>query len=156
LKKHSAPTPYLGGISVFLSFLFALAFTYDFTAPVLGLLLSASIMVMLGLFDDLKVLSPTVKLLGQIVAAMVLIKSQIAIRLSFLDDWVDDLLTVIWLVGMSNAINLIDVSDGLAAGVSSIAGLFLYVIMIWNGDTTFAMVALSLVGATLGFLAYNR
>src|SRR5262249_40273455 len=46
--------------------------------------------------------------------------------------------------------------DGLAAGVSSIAGLFLYVVMLWNGDTTFAMVALALVGATLGFLAYNR
>jgi UDP-GlcNAc:undecaprenyl-phosphate/decaprenyl-phosphate GlcNAc-1-phosphate transferase len=156
LKQHKEATPYLGGIAVYLAFLFALAFTYDFTAPVLGLLLSASIIVMLGLFDDLKVLTPSVKLAGQIVAAFVLIKSGIAIRLSFFDDWIDDILTVIWLVGMSNAINLIDVSDGLAAGVSSIAGLFLYVVMLWNGDTTFAMVALALVGATLGFLAYNR
>src|SRR5688572_25422998 len=71
LKKHREPTPYLGGISVFLSFLFALAFTYDFTAPILGILLSAAIVVMLGLFDDLKVLSPSVKLAGQLVAALV-------------------------------------------------------------------------------------
>src|SRR5215472_1030524 len=156
LKQHRAPTPYLGGIAIYLSFLFALGFTYDFTSPVLGLLLSASIVVMLGLFDDLKVLGPIAKLLGQIVATLVLIKSGIAIDLKFLPDWADRVFTVVWLVGLTNAINLIDVSDGLAAGVSAIAGVFLYVVMLWNGDTTFAMLALALVGSTLGFLAYNR
>jgi UDP-GlcNAc:undecaprenyl-phosphate GlcNAc-1-phosphate transferase len=60
------------------------------------------------------------------------------------------------LVGLTNAINLIDVSDGLAAGVASIAGIFLYVVAIWNENTTFAMVTLALVGSVLGFLAYNR
>jgi UDP-GlcNAc:undecaprenyl-phosphate/decaprenyl-phosphate GlcNAc-1-phosphate transferase len=156
LKKHTEPTPYLGGISVFLSFLFALAFTYDLTGPILGMLLSASIVVMLGLFDDLKVLTPGVKLAGQLVAALVLVKAGVMISLTFLPEWLRMILTIVWLVGMTNAINLIDVSDGLAAGVSSIAGMFLYVVAIWNGDTQIAMMTLSLVGATLGFLAYNR
>lgn len=156
LKQHKQATPYLGGIAIFLAFLFALAFTCDFTEPILGILLSASIIVMIGLFDDLKVLTPSVKLLGQMVAAFVCVKSGIMVKLTFLGDWASLLLTMFWLVGMTNAINLIDVSDGLAAGVASIAGMFLYIVALWNGETTFAMVTLALVGATLGFLAYNR
>lgn len=156
LKTHRDPVPYLGGIAVYLSFLFALAFTYEFTSEVLGLLLAASIVVMLGLFDDLKVLTPGVKLAGQIVAALVLVKAGVMIRLAFLPPWFALVLTVFWLVGMTNALNLIDVSDGLAAGVASVAGIFLYIVSIWNGHTTIAMLTLALVGATVGFLAYNR
>ena len=156
LKRHREPIPYLGGISVYLSFLFALALAYEFTSNVLGLLLGGSIIVMLGLFDDLKVLSPQVKLLGQVVAALVLIKADIMIRLTFLPDGIRIALTLLWLVGMSNAINLIDVSDGLAAGVASIAGMFLYAIAVFNGADNVAMITLALVGATLGFLGFNR
>jgi UDP-GlcNAc:undecaprenyl-phosphate GlcNAc-1-phosphate transferase len=156
LKQHREPVAYLGGIAVYVSFLFALAFTYEFTAEVVAILLGTSIVVMLGLFDDLKVLTPAVKLMGQIVAACVLVKAGIMIRLWFLPDWLAFGITVVWLVGMTNAINLIDVSDGLAAGVSSIAGIFLYVIALWNGADTIAVLTLALVGATIGFLAYNR
>lgn len=156
LKQHREPVAYLGGIAVYLSFLFALAFTYDFTSEILGILLAGSIVVMLGLFDDLKVLSPSVKLAGQIVAALVLIKADVMIRLAFLPEWLALLLTVLWLVGMSNALNLIDVSDGLAGGVAAIAGVFFYVVSLWNGHAAVAMLTISLVGATLGFLAYNR
>ncbi len=156
LKVHREPVAYLGGVAIYLSFLFALAFTYDFDTEVLGLLLSASIIVMLGLFDDLKVLTPEVKLLGQLVAALVLIKAGIMIRLAFLPEWSLYALTIFWLVGITNAINLIDVSDGLAAGTSAIAGIFLYGVSVWNGHTTIAMLTLALVGASLGFLAFNR
>jgi UDP-GlcNAc:undecaprenyl-phosphate GlcNAc-1-phosphate transferase len=156
LKQHREPTPYLGGIAIYLSFLFSLAFTYDFNAPILALLLSASIIVMLGLFDDLKVLSPTVKLAGQLVAALVCVKAGVMVKLTILPDWIALLLTVFWLVGATNALNLIDVSDGLASGVAAIAGTFLYIVALWNGDTPIAMMTLALVGSALGFLAYNR
>ncbi len=156
LKSHGESTPYLGGVAIYLSFLFSLAFTYDFTPEILGILLAASIVVTIGLFDDLKVLSPGVKLLGQIVASFVLVKAGIMIRLTFLPEPVAFGLTMLWLVGMTNAINLIDVSDGLAAGVASIAGAFLYIIAVYNGSNTIAMLTLSLIGATLGFLAFNR
>lgn len=156
LKTHREPTPYLGGVAIFLSFLFALAFTYDFTHEVLGILLAASIIVTLGLFDDLKVLTPSVKLAGQIVAAIVAVKAGIMIRLTILPDWGAVLLTIVWLVGMTNALNLIDVSDGLAAGVASIGGMFLYIIALQSGAETIAMLVVPLVGSTLGFLAYNR
>lgn len=156
LKTHKEATPYLGGIAVFLSFLFSLAFTYDFTSPILGILLSASIVVMLGLFDDLKVLTPSVKLAGQIIAALVCVKAGVMVKLTFLPDWAAVAFTVFWLVGTTNAFNLIDVSDGLASGVAAIAGTFFYVVALWNGDTAIAMMTLALVGSALGFLAYNR
>src|SRR5690349_4046987 len=75
LKQHREPVPYLGGVAIYLAFLFALAFTYDFTHEVLAMLLAASLVFTIGLFDDLKVLPPGVKLLGQLVAAFVLIKA---------------------------------------------------------------------------------
>jgi UDP-GlcNAc:undecaprenyl-phosphate GlcNAc-1-phosphate transferase len=156
LKQHETPVAYLGGLAIFLSFLFALALTYDFTERVLALLLASSIVVMLGLFDDLKVLPPQVKLLGQIVAAVVLIKADIMIRLSFIPEGIALVLTVVWLVGTTNAINLIDVSDGLAGGVAAIASVFLLVVAVWNGHQDLTLMAAALIGATLGFLAYNR
>ncbi len=155
LKTHTAPVAYLGGVSIYLSFLCALAFTYDFERSVLGILFASSIVVMLGLFDDLKVLAPGLKLAGQAIAALVLIKAGVYIQLSFLPEFVAMGLTLIWLVAMTNAINLIDVSDGLAAGTSSVAGVFLYVVSLTNGNDTIAMLTLCLVGATLGFLRYN-
>ncbi|MEL7370719.1 MAG: MraY family glycosyltransferase [Myxococcota bacterium] len=156
LKQHERPVAYLGGVAIYLSFLFAVAVTYEFTAQVLGLMLAASIVVMLGLFDDLKVLSPGAKLIGQLIAVLVLVKAGIMIRLTFLPDWAALLLTVFWLVGLTNALNLIDVSDGLAGGVACVAGVFLYIVSIWNGHTTIAMLTLALVGATCAFLAFNR
>lgn len=156
LKVHKEPVAYLGGIAIYLAFLVAVAAAYEFTSEVLGLLLGASIIVMLGLFDDLKVLTPEVKLLGQIVAALVLVKAGIMIRLTFLPEWACLALTILWLVGVTNAINLIDVSDGLASGVASIGGIFLYAISVYNGHTTIAVMTLALVGAALGFLAFNR
>ncbi len=156
LKQHKKPIPYLGGIAIYLAFLFSVALTYTFTSEVLGLLLGASVIVMIGLFDDLKVLSPSAKLLGQLVAAFVLIKAGIMIRLGFLPGWLALALTVLWLVGMTNAINLIDVSDGLAVGVAAIAGVFLAVVSLWNQHTTIAILNIALVGSALGFWVHNR
>ncbi len=156
LKTHEAPVAYLGGVAIYLAFLCALAFAYDFERSVLAILLAASIVVMLGLFDDLKVLSPGLKLIGQGVAALVLVKAGVTIQLTFLPPPLATGLTVLWLIGITNAINLIDVSDGLAAGVTSVAGVFLFVIALLSGDETIAMLTLCLVGSTLGFLAHNR
>ena len=156
LKVHDQPVAYLGGMAIYLSFLFALAFTHEFDERVLGLLLAASIIVMLGLFDDLKVLTPGAKLAGQAVATAVLIKAGIMIRLSFLPDEVALILTFLWLLGTTNAINLIDVSDALAGGVALVASAFLFVVASWNGHTALAVLSLALMGSTLGFLVFNR
>ncbi len=110
----------------------------------------------LGLFDDLKALAPGHKLLGQIVAALVVLKAGIVVNLFFLPEWLLVMLTLLWLVGVTNAFNLLDISDGLASGVSAIAGIFVAAVAIWNGHYTLSLLTLALVGASAGFLVYNR
>jgi UDP-GlcNAc:undecaprenyl-phosphate GlcNAc-1-phosphate transferase len=156
LKRHREPIPYLGGVAIYLAFLFALGLLTEFTREVLAILLGSSIVMALGLFDDLKALAAGAKLSGQIVAALVVLKAGVMINLSFLPEWLLVVLTLVWLVGVTNAVNLLDGSDGLASGVSAIAGVFLAAVAIWNGQYTLSLLALALVGSSLGFLVYNR
>ena len=121
LKKQQEPVPYLGGIAIYLSFLLALALTLEFHREVLGILLAGAIVVLLGLIDDLGALGPGVKLAGQVVAVLTLMKASIVIKLAFLPVWVALVLSFVWLLAVTNAFNLIDVMDGLAAGVGLIS-----------------------------------
>src|SRR5215467_7496458 len=123
LKQHRDPVPYLGGIAVFMSFLLTVGVFTDFSQETLGLLLSGSIALMVGLVDDFGAMDPLQKLLGQTLAALVLIKSGIYIKLAFLPIWVAIPLTVFWILAVTNAMNIIDILDGLAAGIGVIAAL---------------------------------
>jgi UDP-GlcNAc:undecaprenyl-phosphate/decaprenyl-phosphate GlcNAc-1-phosphate transferase len=155
LKKHKKPMPYLGGVAIYLSFLLALAFTFKFDQEVLGLLLAGTIVLLLGLIDDLGFLKTWVKFVGQLVAVLVLVKSGIFIKLVFLPIYVSIPLTFLWLVGMINAFNIIDVMDGLSAGVAFFAAIAFFVVALLNGRMTIAIVAITLAGSLLGFLRYN-
>src|SRR5687768_9114929 len=121
LKTHEGAVPYLGGLAVYMSFLLTVGIITDFGQETLGLLLSGSIIIMVGLIDDFGVLNPWQKLLGQAVAAAVLIKSGTYIKLEFLPEAVAVLLTFLWILAVTNALNIIDIMDGLAAGVAGIA-----------------------------------
>lgn len=134
LKHQREPVPYLGGLAIYLSFLVSLAFTFEFRHDVLGIVLAGTLVVMLGLIDDFGVLSPGAKLAGQCLAVFVLIKSGIRIEIASLPDWVDIALTVLWMIGIINAFNLLDIMDGLSAGVGVISAAFLCVVAILNGD----------------------
>ncbi|MCJ7546640.1 MAG: undecaprenyl/decaprenyl-phosphate alpha-N-acetylglucosaminyl 1-phosphate transferase [Deltaproteobacteria bacterium] len=155
LKKHKKPIAYLGGVSIYLSFLLALAFTFKFDQEVLGLLLAGTIVLLLGLIDDLGFLKPWVKFSGQLIAVLVLVKSGIFIKLVFLPIYISIPLTFLWLVGMINAFNIIDVMDGLAAGVAFFAASAFFVVALLNGRMMIAIVAITLAGSLLGFLRYN-
>ncbi len=156
LKQQREPVPYLGGLALYLAFLGSLAFTFEFRHDVLGVLLAGTLVVMLGLIDDLGVLTPGEKLIGQLVAVFVLIKSGIRIEIAAFPDWLDLTLTTLWMVGMINAFNLLDVMDGLAAGVGFIVSAFLCLVAVLNGDSTIAFMLAALAGSLLGFLRYNR
>jgi len=155
LKKHKKPIAYLGGVSIYLSFLLALAVTFKFDQEVLGLLLAGTIVLLLGLIDDLGFLKPWVKFSGQLIAVLVLVKSGIFIKLVFLPTYVNILLTFLWLVGMINAFNIIDVMDGLSAGVAFFAASAFFVVALLNGRMTISIVAITLAGSLLGFIRYN-
>jgi len=155
LKKHNDAVPYFGGIAVFMGFLLAVGVLTDFNQETLGLLLSGSIALMVGLIDDFGVLSPNQKLLGQTLAALVLIKSGTYIKLAFLPIYVAIPLTVLWILAVTNAMNIIDIMDGLAAGIASIAALILAAANMMAGRESQAFLAFVLAGATIGFLRHN-
>ena len=155
LKQHQDAVPYLGGIAVFISFLFTVGVFTEFGQETLGLLLSGSIALMVGLIDDFGALTPFQKLLGQALAALVLIKSGIYIKLEFLPLWVAIPLTVLWILAVTNAMNIIDILDGLAAGVSVIAALSIAIANFMAGRYPVAFLSIVLAGAVLGFLRHN-
>jgi UDP-GlcNAc:undecaprenyl-phosphate GlcNAc-1-phosphate transferase len=155
LKNHQAPVPYLGGVAVFMAFLFTLGVFTDFSTETLGLLLSGSIALMVGLLDDFGAMKPPQKLMGQALAALVLIKSGIYIRLEFLPIWVAIPLTVFWVLAVTNALNIIDILDGLAAGVAVIAALSIAIANFMAGRYPVAFLSIVLAGAVLGFLRHN-
>lgn len=155
LKRQCEAIPYLGGLALYLSFLLAVAFTFEFNRQVLGLLLGGTIALMLGLIDDFGVLSPKIKLLGQVLAAFVVLKSGIYIELLFLPKPVSIAISLVWLVGLMNAFNMIDIMDGLAAGAAFIASIALFIVALYNDRAVIALLTVALSGGLIGFLKYN-
>jgi UDP-GlcNAc:undecaprenyl-phosphate GlcNAc-1-phosphate transferase len=159
LKKHEAPTPYLGGLAVAAAFVitFSLLSTsesIDYRA--LGIITGGFMMLLLGLYDDLINLSPSVKFLGQLLATVALYKSGVRIEIAALDNWTNMALTLLWVTGITNAFNLIDVMDGLTAGVACLASLFLFVISATLGnDEVVPFMAIVMAGSLAGFLRFN-
>jgi UDP-GlcNAc:undecaprenyl-phosphate GlcNAc-1-phosphate transferase len=112
--------------------------------------------LILGLIDDFGALTAFIKFLGQFLAAFILYKSGIKIQWDILPDEVNLILTLIWIVGICNAFNIIDIMDGLAAGVTVISSVFLFIMVVLKGNSTvIAVMTLALAGAVLGFLRYN-
>lgn len=155
LKTHRRPVAYLGGIAVYLSFLFTLALTFEFSREVLGLLLAGTIIALLGIIDDLRPLGPKIKLAGQAIAVFVLMKSGIYVQIVFLPTAICLLLTFFWLMTTINAFNIIDIMDGLSAGVGLVIAAVLFVVAVLNGNHMIAVLTISLAGSLLGFLRYN-
>ena len=155
LKKHDGVTPYLGGLAVYGSFLLTVGVLTNFEQQTLGLLLSGSIVVLVGLIDDFGALTPLQKLIGQTVAALVLIKSGTYIKLEFIPVAVAIPLTVLWILAVTNAVNIIDILDGLASGVASISAIVIAVANHMAGRDSVAFLSIVLAGSCLGFLRYN-
>ena len=155
LKTHGEAVPYFGGLAVYIAFLLTVGVFTDFGQETLGLLLAGSIALMVGLIDDFGVLTPTQKLLGQMLAALVLVKSGTYIKLVFLPEWLAIFLTVLWILAVTNAMNIIDILDGLAGGVAIIAAISIAIANFMSGRDSVAFLSLVLAGATLGFLRHN-
>jgi len=159
LKKHRSPTPYLGGLAIFIAFagaVMAVKLVHAGTPRgVVGVMAGATIVFLVGLFDDLRPLRPWQKMGLQILAALVPI--YFGVHIKFIDNpWGYIPLTVFWLVGITNAFNLLDVMDGLSSGVAAIAALCFWIISFQTGRLNDAIMAASIAGACAGFLFYNR
>lgn len=156
-RWHRQATPALGGVGVFLAFIFSMAGAVALGHPLphWSLLAGATLMFCLGLFDDFKSLPPSAKLMGQLAAATIVIFFGGFTIQFFPWPFANLLLTLFWLVGITNATNLLDNMDGLAAGVSLIAAGFLAYFFWKLGDETLFITILALVGSMLGFLVFN-
>ncbi len=155
LKNHRQPVAYLGGLAVFVAFLLSIGMTFRFDHELLAMLLASTIVTMVGLIDDFGALTPKPKVIGQAVAVFVLLKAGVMLDLIFLPWWARIGLTIIWLVGMSNAFNLSDIMDGLASGLGVIAGTYLLVVALINGRLVVAFFTVAMIGALLGFVRFN-
>ncbi len=124
-KVHSVPTPLLGGAAIFAAVLLALVILGDrfYASQVAGILLGATLMSFMGLWDDRRGLSPWIKLAGQCGAAAILTVTDVRIGL-FPWEPLNYAATILWVVGITNAMNLLDNMDGLSGGIAAIAALF--------------------------------
>jgi UDP-GlcNAc:undecaprenyl-phosphate/decaprenyl-phosphate GlcNAc-1-phosphate transferase len=149
--------PVLGGTAIFAAFLIAFLLTGTLALHTIGILAGATLLFLLGLVDDLRRLRPATKLVGQIVAATILIICGVQAR--FVDNQLLTIpLTIIWVVGVTNAFNLIDNMDGLCAGVGTIAAVALGAYALRYDVEPFPQVVslvFALAGAQAGFLLYN-
>jgi UDP-GlcNAc:undecaprenyl-phosphate/decaprenyl-phosphate GlcNAc-1-phosphate transferase len=161
-KMHTTPIPYGGGIAIFLGFLAAFIIIGSYTPKTTGFIMGAFLLVILGIFDDLKDLKALPKFIFQSIAAIVVINSGIVINMDLILrghlpglSFLAIPITFLWIIGITNAINLIDGLDGLAAGVSAISALTVAVVAFINGQAVIGAMALALAFAAIGFLPHN-
>lgn len=155
-KQHTVPTPLLGGAAIYLAVILTLAVLGDrfYVNQVAGIFLGATLMSFLGLWDDRRGLNPWVKLVGQFLAAGVLLLTDV--RITFLPwDALNIVATLVWVVLITNAMNLLDNMDGLSGGIAAIASLFFLLFAAMSRQYLVAALAAALVGACIGFLYYN-
>ncbi|WP_336770483.1 MraY family glycosyltransferase [Bacillus bombysepticus] len=167
-KVHKGVMPRMGGLAIFgsfvLSYVSLLFFTdFAFYKINMAVIFGGFIIVLTGIVDDLYQISPKKKMLGQFAAAMVVVLLDVRlefINLPFLAEpihfgWLSYPITIFWIIGITNAVNLIDGLDGLAAGVSAIAASSLAVISFLMGNVFIATLCIAFVGSLIGFLYYN-
>ncbi len=178
-RVHEHPTPDVGGIALFIGFLAAMAVAsvmdrfsplFEGNSEPLGVVLACSVVFLVGLIDDIVELPPVAKVTGTVVAGSVLVAFGVTMfyfRVPFLDtfvlspDW-SPLVTIIWLLGMSQAVNLVDGLDGLAAGIVAIGATSFFLYSRHLGDLNLLvepnigpLIAVITAGVCLGFLPFN-
>ena len=160
-KVHQVSIPRLGGLAIYIGYMVSLLYSVKDISSVKGLLIGSVILVAVGIWDDVKQIGPKTKLLGQIVAALMLPIFDNAIHFISIGDhmlyleYLSIPLTVFWIVGFTNIVNLIDGLDGLAAGISLIACIAICIVTLQMGQVDLACITLALAGAACGFLRYN-
>ena len=165
-RMHKVPIPRLGGLAIFIGFMVSILLFVPITPEMRSILLGAVIIVVLGVVDDIMALPAMLKFVIQIVAALIPAMGGVRIQafsnpnvfsdnLYWVLGWMSVPVTVLWIVAITNSVNLIDGLDGLANGVSAISATTMLVIALLTAEAQVAMVMAALVGACVGFMPYN-
>jgi UDP-GlcNAc:undecaprenyl-phosphate/decaprenyl-phosphate GlcNAc-1-phosphate transferase len=158
-KIHDNVTPLLGGVAVIISFISALAANMILDERDVALISGGVVVAIVGLIDDWKSIRARYKLLIQVLVVIALIRSGIILDLfpaqTTWGYFLNAALSIIWIVGLTNAMNFIDGMDGLATGVSAIISLFLGIVAFQTGQPFMGWIAIAMMGSCLGFLPFN-
>ncbi len=159
-KLHGRPTPLLGGAAVFIGFAASLLANAILVPELVAILTAAMILFVVGVFDDWREVPAGIKLMIQIVCTAMVMSSGVVLRIvpDTLGTWSwigNMLLTIVWVIGITNAMNFFDGMDGLAAGMGAIIAFFLGAVAFQTTQPFLGWIALSVMGGCLGFLPYN-
>lgn len=161
-KVHKKIMPRLGGLAIYIAFMIGTIASLEITKDILGILIGATVIVVVGVLDDKYQLPAKVKLLGQILAACILVA--FGIRIEWVNnpfggyyylEYLSIPLTIFWVISFTNVTNLIDGLDGLAAGVGAIASITVILVSVQFGYYHVAMLTAALAGGIIGFIRYN-
>lgn len=162
-KVHTHVIPRLGGLAIYIGFMAAVLFCVPLHHELIGMLLGCTAIVAIGIWDDICNIPARVKLVGQIAAACIPVA--FGIQIEWLTNPFVDILvlpeviaipvTIFWIIGFTNTVNLIDGLDGLAAGVAFIASISMFLLAVNLNQFLPALIIVSMAGAALGFLQYN-
>jgi UDP-GlcNAc:undecaprenyl-phosphate/decaprenyl-phosphate GlcNAc-1-phosphate transferase len=153
-RWHKKPIPLLGGAAIYATFVLAYFLFTPKLASTYPILAAGTLLFITGMIDDAVHIKPHTKLIIQFIAAATLVS--FGFHLPWENyPWINDFLTIFWLVGITNAVNLLDNMDGLAGGISLIACVFLAVTFLLNGQTAEALLPIILGSGVLGFLVFN-
>jgi UDP-GlcNAc:undecaprenyl-phosphate GlcNAc-1-phosphate transferase len=157
-KIHKKPIPLLGGLAIYISYMATIILNFDFSIELKGVIMGGTIILLVGVIDDVKKLPATLKLISQLLASTTMILC--GVKLDFLPNtwWGNGgeiILTVIWTVGITNAVNFFDGMDGLAAGLTAICSFCFFVVAQITHQSYLGYLTIALAGSCLGFLKFN-
>ncbi|GHV12664.1 undecaprenyl-phosphate alpha-N-acetylglucosaminyl 1-phosphate transferase [Clostridia bacterium] len=160
-RMHKVPIPRLGGLAIFIAFVAAVLIFYGATKESVALILGSAIIAGIGIVDDVFRIKAIYKLLAQLAAAGIIVWSGIIFsHINLFGDYISFgifkyPITILWIVALTNAVNLIDGLDGLACGISAISAMSLLFVTLIIGDFGVALIIAILAGACIGFLPFN-
>ena len=160
LKNQECSVPYLGGLAIYFSFIIVLVIvilfsSLKFNPDIVSIIIGGTIICLVGFADDIYNLKPLLKFIFQFIAAGVLIYFDLRLKIYFLPKSVNILLTLLWVIGITNAFNLIDIMDGLSSGVAFIAGITFLFVALPTNQIFIILFSCALTGAVIGFIPYN-
>jgi len=153
-KSHAHPIPLLGGLSIYMAFFLSIVFVYSADVVLISIFIGGTLLLLLGIIDDKLGMMPSMKLAGQLLAALTVYKMGIRV-ITCEDYYISMFFTCFWIIGITNAFNLLDNLNGLSAGIGAIASIFFGILALSTGQIYVAILAFALAGACLGFLKHN-
>lgn len=157
IKLHKKPIPYLGGVAVYVGFLTTLALVFPFESQTTLFLIGVTLLLFIGLIDDLLRIKPYQKFFGQLVVAFCFLKSGFYLKESFfLHSFWNIPISLLWLLTVINAFNLVDVMDGLATTIAITSSVIFLIFALLLNKVQAALLLGPFIGALCGFLWYNK